>query len=791
MSITADVLDEADETFTANLSGATNATIGTASQSMTITDNDATPTLSIGDVTVVEGDSGTTNATFDVVLSAVSGQMVTADYTTTSGTATEGTDFADATGTLTFAPGETSKTVMVAVNGDTDVEPDETFNVAIGGVTLTNATLADGAAVGTITDDDALNLTIADVVVDEAAGNATFTVTLSQTSIANVTVDVALAAGTAVGGGTDYGAASATTLTFTPGQTQQTFTVPINDDLLDEDAETFYANLSNATGGAVLADAQALATITDDDATPGVSISATSPTAETGTVTFTATLSAASGRTVTVEYATEDGSAVSGEDYTGTTGTLTFVPGDTSETFTVSITADVLDEADETFTANLSGATNATIGTASPSMTITDNDATPTLSIGDVTVVEGDSGTTNATFDVVLSAVSGQMVTADYTTTSGTATEGTDFADATGTLTFAPGETSKTVMVAVNGDTDVEPDETFNVAIGGVTLTNATLADGAAVGTITDDDALNLTIADVVVDEAAGNATFTVTLSQTSIANVTVDVALAAGTAVGGGTDYGAASATTLTFTPGQTQQTFTVPINDDLLDEDAETFYANLSNATGGAVLADAQALATITDDDATPGVSISATSPTAETGTVTFTATLSTASGRTVTVEYATEDGSAVSGEDYTGTTGTLTFVPGDTSETFTVSITADVLDEADETFTANLSGATNATIGTASQSMTITDNDATPTLSIGDVTVVEGDSGTTNATFDVVLSAVSGQMVTADYTTTSGTATEGTDFADATGTLTFAPGGRVDGDGGSERGHGRGAG
>ena len=181
------------------------------------------------------------------------------------------------------------------------------------------------------------------------------------------------------------------------------------------------------------------------------------------------TLSAASGQQVTVNYADAGtGTASSGTDYTAlTAGTLTFAAGETSKTITVAVRGDALDEADETVEVKLSGAVNATIATATGTGTITDDDAAPTLSITSPSVGEGNSGTANLTFRVSLSAASGRQVTVNYADAgTGTATSGTDYeALAAGTLTFEPGETSKTIVVSVTGDTLNEPDETVEVTL--------------------------------------------------------------------------------------------------------------------------------------------------------------------------------------------------------------------------------------------------------------------------------------------------------------------------------------
>ncbi|MEI6252360.1 MAG: Calx-beta domain-containing protein, partial [Mycobacteriaceae bacterium] len=239
------------------------------------------PALSISDVSVTEGNSGTANANFTVSLSKASATPVTVGYTTANGTATAGTDYTAATGTLTFAAGTTSQTVAVKVRGDTVVEPSETFTVTL--TKPTGATLAQAKATGTITNDDGLTapgLSISDVSVTEGNSgtpNANFTVSLSKASATPVTVGYTTANGTATAG-TDYTAATGT-LTFAAGTTSQTVAVKIIGDTVVEPSETFTVTLTKPSG-ATLARATATATLTNDDVviTPGLSISDASAT---------------------------------------------------------------------------------------------------------------------------------------------------------------------------------------------------------------------------------------------------------------------------------------------------------------------------------------------------------------------------------------------------------------------------------------------------------------------------------------------------------------------------------
>ena len=752
VAVTGDTTDESNETVVVTLSSPTNATISTANGTGTITNDDGS-TVSIDSPSVTEGDSGSTNLTFTVTLSAASARQVTVGYTDAgTGTATSGTDYTAITdGTLTFTAGTTSQTFNVSVTGDTTDEANETVVVTLGGAT--NATIAAGAGTGTITDDDdppTLSIDAPSMTEgDSGTATLTFTVTLSEASGQQVTVAYADAGTGTATSGTDYTVIPAGTLTFAAGTTSRTIAVTVAGDVLDEADETIALTLSNPVN-TTLATATATGTVTDDDAMPTLAINSPSEAEGTGatggTLTFTVSLSAASGRQVTVAYADAGaGTAISGADYTAITGgTLTFAAGTTTQTIDVSVTGDTADEADETVVVTLSNAANATISTASGTGTITDDDGAPTVSIDSPSVTEGDSGSAALTFTATLSAASGKDVTVQYAdATTGTATSGTDYTAITGgTLTFAAGTTSQSFDVSVTGDTLVESNETVVVTLSGET--NATLATATGTGTITNDDGPALSVDSPSVNEGdsgSANLTFTVTLSAASGQQVTVDWAEGTGGAATSGTDYEAITGGTLTFAAGTTTQTIDVSVTGDTTDEADETVVVTLSNAAY-ATIGTATGTGTITDDDGAPTVSID--SPSVMEGdsgsaALTFTVTLSAASGREVTVQYAdATTGTATSGTDYTAITGgTLTFAAGTTSQTIAVTVAGDVLDEADETIVVTLSNAANATIGTATGTGTITDDDdadlrvettgpgaTTRTVNGHTVTVVEGD-------------------------------------------------------------------
>ena len=568
----------------------------------TIIDDDP-PTLSVADVAAPEGDEA---LTFTVTLSPAHTGTVTVDYATGGGSATAGTDYTTTTGTLTFAASETTKTVTVVVLADTDDEDDETLTLA-----LSNASPAEveigTAGTGTIIDDDGLpRLSVAGAAAPEGDEALTFTVTLSPAHDGTVTVDYATAGGSATAG-TDYTATSGT-LTFAASETSKTVTVAVLDDVTDEDDETVTLALSNPANAGI-GNGRAAGTILDDDEVHLTLVENVSAPESSGNLTFEVTLDAASDRTIGVDYATADGTATAGDDYTATSGTLTFAPGVVSRTIAVPIRNDALGEHDETLTVTLSNPVNATLDTDARTGTITNDDA-PSVYARDAEAVErGRNYNRNkVAFVVDVIPIPTVSVTVKAIIRDGTATADVDFEDRGFTLEFSPGTDRLTAEVRLKHDYHDEGDETLFLVI--TDATNATVGRGTATGTIIDDDGpAHLYVDDPSTRESSGELTFTVRLSPTPDNAVTVDYATADGSATAG-TDYTTTTGT-LTFEPRvseiiaerrkPTNKTVTVPILDDASNESNETVILTLTNPSSGVTVND-PGTGTIVDDDARP---------------------------------------------------------------------------------------------------------------------------------------------------------------------------------------------
>ena len=740
-----DVLVEGDETIGVSgiLEGAT-----VLSGTVTIVDDDTAPTdvtLTANPDTVDEDDSPTTVT----VTAALDGSKRFTGATNVAvsvggGTAISGTDYAAVSAfTITIAAGDGSGTGTFTLTPTDDdlAEGSETLDVTgtATGLTVTKDTI-------TITDADTapagITLTANPDSVAEGASGTGITVTAAVKGttryVDQKAVTVSVGGGTAISG-TDYTAVSAFTITIAAGTASGTgsFTLTPTDDALDEDDETLDVT-GSATGVTVEKDT---ITITDDDDPPTATLVLT-PTSinESGdgnesTVTATLDGPARAAVTLTVSSTPGDGAAAADFDQTGTT--LTIAAGSTSSTGSVTITAvdNAVHASDKQVTVSATASGGGVSNPADQTLTIEEDDAAPGFSVADASASEGDV----IEFTITLSSAAGTAVTVDWETTlvDGQASA-TDFtAVPATTLSFAAGDTTKTVTVQTTEDTLAEPNETFSVTLSNPTG-GATIATdgGTATGTITDDDAApSFSVADASAAEGE-DIEFTITRSGATGNVVTVDWATALVDGQASATDFTEVTATTLSFAAGDTTKTVTVQTTEDALAEADETFSVTLSNPTGGATIAPdgGTATGTITDDDAAPSFSVAdASAPEGE--DIEFTITRSGATGNAVTLDWATTlvDGGAAATDFTEVTATTLSFAAGETTKTVTVETTEDTLAEEDETFSVTLStptgGATIATDG-GTATGTIEDDDVAPngaTLSVAPAIVGEDEGAT----------------------------------------------------------------
>jgi large repetitive protein len=470
------------------------------------------------------------------------------------------------------------------------------------------------------------------------------------------------------------------------------------------------------------------------------------------------------------------GTALAGTDYTGNATTVSIPAGATTATIVIDPTLDGTVEANETVIIGVNGGTGYTVGTPNSATATILNDDVPTATIAVAPASVAEDGAPNLVYTVTLNQANPGAATSVNYTIGGTATNGADYAAITSPLVIPAGNTTGTITVNPAADTTIEADETVTLTLAAGTGYTVGVPNGAA-GTITNDDLPNLTINDVTVNEGnAGITNFSFTVSLSAPAGpggVTFNIATANGTATAG-TDYVAQSLTGQTIPAGSSTYIFTVLVNGDTLNEANETFFVNVTSVTN-AVVVDGQGVGTITNDDPLPTIStsnISVVEGNSGTTNAVVTVTLNTASGRTVTVNYQTGDGTATQPADYTSTSGTLTFTPPQTTQTITVPVIGETVPEANEIFSVGLFGATNATISAPTSFVTITNDDVPVTVSPttllnGQVGLpysqtVSASGGTGPYTFAVTAGALPAGVTLSPAGTLSGTPTAGGSFS-----------------------------
>jgi len=444
-----------------------------------------------------------------------------ADYTTQDGSAADGNDDVGdndyngivgqvVTGAaITMGNFQDVNLTGTVINGDLHFEFNETFSLVISNPRMGFALGTTSDLVTINNDDERPHLRVNDpAAITEDATNLTFVVrqvapgtdTLVE-SRGTVAFQFFTSSGTA-DAGADYTATSGFSQ-IDIGNTTVNIPVAILEDLIDEANEHFFLNLTDAHSvefiePVTIERPQAQGTINDDDATPNLVIDdvVTNPEGNVGSTNAVFTVSINNGVTsafpITIQYnTTGNNPATAGADFTPVSGELVIAPGQTSAQIVVPILGDLLDEPNETYNVNLSSPVNATNSDALGLGTIVDDDATPTITIDDVTDCEDESP---FVFTLTLSAPSGQLVQVRVDTGDGNS--GTSYENATApgdytaivnqTVQFQPGETVKQVAVTVNDDGIFEWEQFFRVLLSNPS--NVSIADGTGIGTILDND---------------------------------------------------------------------------------------------------------------------------------------------------------------------------------------------------------------------------------------------------------------------------------------------------------------
>ncbi len=689
--------DADDETATLShaVSGADYDEVTADSVSVTVIDDDTRGvTVTPATLAIDEGASGDYTVVLDTQPTGDVTVALTSDHTGVTGS--------PATLTFTEMNWSVAQTVTVSAAQDDDADDETaTLSHAVSGADYgSNDVTAESVAV-TVTDVPLVSLSSSPVSVDEDAGTVALTANLSRASSEAVTVSYATADGTATAG-SDY-PVSTGTLTIAAGDTSGTISVSITEDDVDEDDETFTVSLSNPENATLGSPASSTVTIIDDD-THGVTVTPVTLTIdEGGSGSYTVVLDTQPTGDVTVTVTSDH------TDVTTAASTLTFTTSnwDTAQTVTVSAAQDD-DAVNDTATLShaVSGADYDEVTADSVAVTVTDNDD-PSVSLSSVAVaVSEDAGSVALTAS--LSQSSSEAVTVSYATANDTATAGTDYTAASGTLTIAAGDTSGTISVSITEDGVDEDDETFTVSLSNPE--NATLGSPASsTVTITDDDTRGVTVSptSLTIDEG-GSGSYTVVLDSQPTGDVTVSATVEPAAMLS------MLTVATLTFTASNwdTAQTVTLSGGQDT-DADDET--ATLSHAVSGAdygsnaVTADSVSV-TVIDDD-TRGVTVTpATLAIDEGASGDYTVVLDTQPTDDVTVALTS---------DHTGVTGspaTLTFTEMNWSVAQTVTVSAAQDDDADDetaTLSHAVSGADYGSNAVTADSVAVTVTDDDPSI------------------------------------------------------------------------------
>jgi hypothetical protein len=740
MSPTDSTVTSGQASSTFNSTDASSAVVSTTVDNQTvetpITVN--APSFSIDDVSHNEGDSGTTSYVFTVTKTGATNLVASVDFSTADDSATvAGGDYQQNSGTLTFAAGESAKQLTVLVNGDAAFEPNEQFFVNLSNAS--GATVADAQGVGTILNDDGTpSFSINDVTHNEGNAGTTayvFNVNKTGTTAQAASVDFATQDGTATVADNDYQPNSGT-LNFAAGETTKQVTVLANGDTSPESNETFTVHLSNASGASI-GDADGLGTIKDDDTPSTVNTIVVLPTALDG---WQQQHAHCSGGTSTGSQ-----SFVSGPPSPPLgTGSIRFQIGPDGDSF------ETLRQTgyDGTHLSDLTALSYSTYVTQPGSgdqaayiiLNIDfdgDNQLEDQLFFEPVyqngtytTIFPGDTVPNQCGVNPAC-VTTGQWQT--WNALGGGWWSGNESAGGPPLITLARYVEEHPTARIINTDTGAGGIR-IATGCGGAAWANFDgNADAFQIGvdnatTRYDFEAALPTadIGDAAVPEGNSGttpATFNITLSGVSSVPVTVNYSTADGTATVADADYQSVN-DSVTFAAGETSKPVSIPVNGDTKFETDETFFVNLTGASG-ATVGDGQGQGTIQNDDDAPSFSINDVSQAegdSSTTTFTFTVTKTGATALSASVDYSTADGTAtVADGDYVAVPPTtLTFAPNETAKQVFVTVNGDTRPEVDETFFVMLGNPNTATIADNTGMGTIRNDDES--VSVGQLIISE---------------------------------------------------------------------
>ena len=763
---------EGNEGFKVTLSNpspATNIDLAVASKTATITNDDADYVLTATNANKNELNTGASNWTFTLARTGIRPAVSGIGFSVVGSgvNAADATDFNGGvlpSGTINLAANAGSGVINVSVKGDTTVEYNETFTVSVN--IPADYDLVTGSAIGTIkNDENAYGITaIAANTVEGGAGHV-FEITRfgTLTAVGSVKYSV-LGTGADPADASDFGGAfpTAVTVNFPIGIATQLITIASSADAAVEADEGFIVTLSAPTPVAnQLSPSFANGLVLNDDTEVSITaVSGSQGEGASGTTNFpfTITRTGGTGAALVLNFSTAGTGAnpASAADFVGgvlPSGTVTIPVGQSSVVLNIPVAGDQVTEADEDFEVTLTGPGGVTFLNDTALMSILNDETTVDFAVdGTANLNEGNASTTSFNFTLTRSGLTTGTTVVNYSVAGSGANpaSASDFNGgvfASGTVTFAPGELTKSLSIHVNGDISIENNEQFTVTL--TAGANDILPTPSLDRVILNDDVEQLSITALGGGSSLeGNSSQTAYVFQVSRPDSTFAYtfnysAVGAGANPASAGDFSGATSGSVTFNPGESTKNITILVNGDRDVESDETFDVTISGGTANYVVPTASATILTEDLD----VALTASSLTGFEGTMSgslfsFTVTRTGDASQAFTADYAIAGTGAnpINASDFgSALVGTVSFGVGEMSKVITLSVMNDRDVELDETFSLTLSNlsTTNADLGTASAAGQLTNDDAD--FSIVPLASATATEGNTTKNFSFTLSRV----------------------------------------------------
>ncbi len=545
--------------------------------------------------------------------------QLSVDYSLQDGSATASNDYQFQSGTLTFLDGELTKTISLTIIDDTIYEGNETFSASLNNLLGAGTIGAISKTIVTIVENEAIPpageiaFAVNSETVNENDGSLSLTINRNGGSFGSVSVSYNSFDGSAIAG-SDY-ATSSGSLSFADGEVSKTITIDLINDATYEADESFTVQLSNIVGAATLGIDLNTVTILDDDPIPPAGVitienSAYNVNENAATLDVAIQRVGGSFGAVSVDVATADALsgalAASGVDFAALNQTLNFADGEITKTISLTILDDSIYEGDENFNLNLSNVVGTQLGNQpSAVITIVENDAVPSAGVIQFSGANYSVNENAATLLVTITRINGSngSLSVDVTSSNGSAISGENYQALNTTVSFADGELSRNVTIALIDDNVYEGDKTFDITLSNM-VGNATLGNPLTTRvTIIENEmappsgTLQLSGVNYSVNEGGGSVILTIMRTNGSFGDVSVGYSATDGSAVNGN-DYSLTDGR-IYFADGQRGQTLNIKIIDDKLVENTETFTLTLSNPANATLGGNQNATISIVDND------------------------------------------------------------------------------------------------------------------------------------------------------------------------------------------------